>query len=116
MTVIVLTAVPDGLRGHLTKWMMEVAPGVFVGQINARIREGLWRIVQEMIGSGRALMVFSARNEQGMEIRNLGHSWEPIDFDGITLMRRPSALVVTDEKPKSRTARAARYRRARRYE
>lgn len=114
MTVIVLTAVPPGLRGHLTKWMLEVAPGVFVGTVNARVRERLWVLVGQMIGQGRALMVFSARNEQGLEIRNLGHSWEPVDYEGMTLMRRPRALDVTDELPKAGISRAARYRYIRR--
>lgn len=113
MTVIVLTAVPPGLRGHLTRWLMEVAPGVFVGRVNSRVRDELWGIVVDMIGTGRALMVFSARNEQGLEIRNHGHAWDPVDFDGVTLMRRPAANVVTDEKPKDRVSRAARYRRLR---
>ncbi len=90
MTVIILTAVPpSGLRGHLTRWLMEVAPGVYVGRISARVRDALWDIILEMVRDGRALMVFSARNEQGLEIRNHGHSWEPVDIEGITLMRRP---------------------------
>ncbi len=114
MTVIILTAVPPGLRGHLTKWMLEVAPGVFVGTVNARVRDRLWVLVQEMIGSGRALMVFSSRREQGLEIRNLGHSWIPVDYEGTTLMSRPLAREVTDEEPKAGVSRAARYRYLRR--
>ncbi|WP_255360400.1 type I-E CRISPR-associated endoribonuclease Cas2, partial [Frankia sp. EI5c] len=31
MTVIVLIAAPEGLRGHLTRWMIEIAAGVYVG-------------------------------------------------------------------------------------
>ena len=31
MTVIVVTACPAGLRGHLTRWLLEISPGVFVG-------------------------------------------------------------------------------------
>ncbi|WP_405889419.1 type I-E CRISPR-associated endoribonuclease Cas2 [Streptomyces sp. NBC_00133] len=27
MTVIILVAAPDGLRGHLTRWMVEVSAG-----------------------------------------------------------------------------------------
>ena len=32
MVVIVLTACPAGLRGHLTRWLLEISPGVFVGK------------------------------------------------------------------------------------
>ena len=38
MVVIVLTACPVGLRGDLTRWLLEIAPGVFVGHIDARMR------------------------------------------------------------------------------
>lgn len=38
MTVIVLVAAPPGLRGHLTRWMVEVQAGVFVGNPGRRIR------------------------------------------------------------------------------
>lgn len=34
MTVIILIAAPEGLRGHLTRWLVEVSAGVFVGKIN----------------------------------------------------------------------------------
>jgi len=39
MTVII--AAPDGLRGHLTRWLAEVATGVFVGNPSARVRDRL---------------------------------------------------------------------------
>ena len=31
MIVIVLTVSPPKLRGHLTRWLMEISPGVYVG-------------------------------------------------------------------------------------
>ncbi|GAA1424919.1 hypothetical protein GCM10009601_30690 [Streptomyces thermospinosisporus] len=40
-TVIVLIAAPPGLRGHLTRWFVEVAAGVYVGNPNPRIRDRL---------------------------------------------------------------------------
>ena len=42
MIVIVLSACPVSLRGDLTKWLLEINPGVFVGRVSARIREKLW--------------------------------------------------------------------------
>lgn len=95
MTVIVLTAVPAGLRGSLTRWLMEVSPGVFVGRVSARIRDLLWFQVAELLRDGRAIMINSARNEQHMEVRTLRHDWEPVDLEGITLMKRPSESSVT---------------------
>lgn len=91
MTVIVLTAVPPALRGVLTRWLFEIAPGVFVGHVSARVRELLWSRIIEGLGRGRAILVHSARNEQHLDFRTFGHDWEPVDFEGITLMLRPDA-------------------------
>lgn len=89
MTVLVLTAVPPGLRGHLTRWLLEIAPGVFVGRVTSRVREHLWqRVVQHAGEAGRGVMVFATRNEQGLAFRTVGDSWEPVDLDGIMLIRR----------------------------
>lgn len=90
MTVLVLTAVPPALRGVLTRWLFEIAPGVFVGHVSARVRDELWLRVREGIGRGRAIVVNTARNEQRLEFRTHGHDWTPVDFDGIALMLRPS--------------------------
>lgn len=110
MVVIVLSKVPSGLRGHLTKWLMEVAPGVFVGSVSARVREQLWGLVMAMVSTGDALMIQAARNEQGMLVRNHRHAWTPVDFDGITLMQRPLAASKEEATPHE-ISRAARYRR-----
>lgn len=91
MTVIVVAACPVGLRGHLTRWLLEIAPGVFVGKISARVRELMWQRVVEMVRIGRAIMVHTANNEQGLAFQVHDHNWEPIDIEGITLMLRPAA-------------------------
>jgi len=88
--VLVLTACPEGLRGHLTRWLMEVSAGVFVGNVSTRVRGELWSRTTELIGSGRALLVHSAPTEQGFAVMSHGHHWEPTDVEGITLMLRPS--------------------------
>lgn len=90
MVVVVLTACPAGLRGHLTRWLLEIAPGVYVGKVSARVREELWHRVVDMAKDGRALMVHSRRGDQGLDFRVHRHDWEPTDFDGLTLIRRPT--------------------------
>lgn len=89
MVVVVLTAVPAGLRGHLTRWLLEIAPGVFCGRVSARVRDRLWGQIIDLCKDGRALMVFSRPGDQGLDFRVLRHDWEPTDFEGITLMVRP---------------------------
>lgn len=89
MTIIVLTACPAGLRGHLTRWLLEISAGVFVGTINSRVRDLMWQRVIQLSGSGRALMVYQVRGEQRLAFKVSGHHWEPVDRDGLMLMRRP---------------------------
>ncbi|MFN8104983.1 MAG: type I-E CRISPR-associated endoribonuclease Cas2e [Acidimicrobiia bacterium] len=89
MTVVVLVAAPEGLRGHLTRWMVEVAAGVFVGQPNRRIRNGLWDVLSDRIGDGQAVMIEPARNEQRWTVRTAGKDrWYPVDYDGLILSAR----------------------------
>ncbi|MGC0141570.1 type I-E CRISPR-associated endoribonuclease Cas2e [Pseudactinotalea sp. Z1732] len=96
MTVVVLTAVPAGLRGVLTRWLLEIAPGVFVGHVSRRVREHLWDRIVDGVGRGRALMVFQQRSEQRLGFWVHGHDWEPIDFEGLSLMLRPEGDGSTD--------------------
>ncbi|MBP6997144.1 MAG: type I-E CRISPR-associated endoribonuclease Cas2 [Phycicoccus sp.] len=89
MTVVVLVAAPPGLRGHLTRWMIEVQAGVFVGSLSMRIRDRLWATLADRIGDGQAVMIESARNEQGWSMRTAGRDrWRPVDFDGLILVAR----------------------------
>ena len=92
MVVLVLTACPNGLRGYVTRWLLEISPGVFTGQVGHRVRDLLWEKTVSLLKDGRAIMVFSARNEQHLEFRVHRHDWVPTDFDGVNLMMRPSPL------------------------
>ncbi|MDB1087703.1 type I-E CRISPR-associated endoribonuclease Cas2e [Streptomyces sp. ACA25] len=91
MTVIVLTRCPVGLRGFLTRWLLEISPGVFIGGPSARIREALWAEVKEYAGNGRALLAYNTDNEQGFTFETYDHKWLPVDHEGLTLIRRPHA-------------------------
>jgi CRISPR-associated protein Cas2 len=90
MIVITLTDCPISLRGDLTKWLLEINTGVFVGRVSARVRDNLWDRVIRSIKNGRATLVYNTNNEQHMEFR-LHHSEnEIIDFDGLKLVMKPS--------------------------
>jgi len=90
MMILTMTDCPMGLRGDLTKWLLEISPGVFVGQVSARVRDQLWERIGENTKNGRVTMVFNTNNEQRLDFRIHNSTWEPIDFDGIKLMLRPS--------------------------
>lgn len=90
MTVVVLVAVAEGLRGHLTRWMVEVAAGVFVGTPSSRVRDRLWQLLAGRVGEGQAIMIEPAHNEQGWAVRTAGRDrWFPVDLDGLMLIARP---------------------------
>lgn len=90
MTVVVLVAAAPGLRGHLTRWMVEVQAGVFVGTPGRRIRDHLWRVLEGRIGDGQVVMIEPAATEQGWAVRTAGRArWWPVDLDGLTLVARP---------------------------
>ena len=42
MVIMVLNNVPLGLRGDLSRWLVEVKSGVYIGQVSARVRDKLW--------------------------------------------------------------------------
>jgi CRISPR-associated protein Cas2 len=91
MVVVVLSVVPERLRGALTRWLLEISVGVYVGHLPARVREQLWLRIVEDVGKGRALMVWSRQGEQRLDFRSHNHAWETVDVEGITLMRRQTA-------------------------
>ncbi len=99
MTVVILTAVAVGLRGHLTRWLLEISPGVFVGYVSGRVRDLMWERIVEFVADGRALMVHSTRGEQRLAFRVHGHDWTPVDYDGITLMRRQTVPDYVPANP-----------------
>ncbi|MFI0420510.1 type I-E CRISPR-associated endoribonuclease Cas2e [Spongiactinospora sp. 9N601] len=88
MIVISTTAVPDHVRGALTRWLIEPAPGLYVGTVSARIRDELWSAVSACIADGAAVCLHPAENEQGFTIRTAGERRRHVaDFDGLQLVR-----------------------------
>ncbi|WP_353066099.1 type I-E CRISPR-associated endoribonuclease Cas2e [Arcanobacterium hippocoleae] len=90
MIVLVTSAIPNLLRGKLTRWLFELMPGTFVGNVSARVRDELWTEVEEGAGRGKALLVYPERNEQGMAFRTVGQTWQPMEIEGLTLILQPS--------------------------
>ncbi|MES9506858.1 type I-E CRISPR-associated endoribonuclease Cas2e [Streptomyces sp. NPDC000609] len=116
MTVIVLTNCPVGLRGFLTRWLLEISPGVFLGAPSARIREVLWNEVRQYAGQGRALLAYQTNNEQGYTFETHDHAWHPTDHEGLTLIHRPNpgaprAARKPPDVPRQGWSKAAKRRR-----
>lgn len=88
MVTVVVSACPPSLRGDLTKWLLEVDTGVYVGRVASRVKDMLWNRITRSIGTGRAVMIYSMRNEQHFEVLTHNGLFNPVDFDGITLMMK----------------------------
>lgn len=115
MIVVSVNNCPAALKGDLTKWLLEINPGVYVGQVSARVRENLWDRICRLIKDGKAIMVFNAQNEQHLDFRVHGSEWEPIEFDGIKLVLRPSPARIRDlGKMRLGYSKASKYRKAKR--
>lgn len=113
-TVITLKRSTPSLRGDLTKWMQEIATGVYIGNFNTRVREKLWSRVIETVGDGEATMSFAYRNEIGYQFVTWNTRRENIDCDGIPLVLLP---VEQKESKKVLTgfSNAAKFRNARNF-
>ena len=106
-----MTNCPPKLRGDLSKWLLEINTGVYVGQVSARVRDALWKRICENVGTGQATMVFSTNNEQHMDFYVHNTSWRPVDFDGIKLMKHPNTISYKSEEDKTNSfSLAAQYR------
>lgn len=90
MTVFIVSRVTAALRGKLTRWMLEVHAGVFVGTMSARVRERLWAKVTGSRRHGACTMLLTAPNEQGFVLTTAGDPYRSaVDYDGLLLLRRP---------------------------
>ena len=88
MTVIVLDCSPESIRGELTRWFLELKPGVFAGKVNVRIRELLWHRIVQLSETAGAVMLYNAPTEQGFEMRLHGEPRrQVIDLEGVQLIK-----------------------------
>lgn len=98
MVVMVLEKVPPSLRGNLTRWLVELHPGVFAGKISALVREELWKMCLETRAVGGMIQLWSAANEQGFDARCYGEtSRQLVDYEGLLFTRRKRKTRNKDE-------------------
>lgn len=87
MLVIVTENVPPRLRGRLAVWLLEIRAGVYIGNPSKRLREFIWKQVEEGIEDGNAAMAWSTNTESGYDFLTLGQNRRiPVDFDGLRLV------------------------------
>ena len=114
MVILICEKVPVGLRGELSRWMIEPKTGVFVGKMSALVRDKLWQRVQLKLKGGAAILAYPSPNEQGFVIKSCGDTArELVNYDGLMLVKVPmptsKALredAETSESPASITSKA----------
>jgi CRISPR-associated protein Cas2 len=97
MILIILEKVSPSVRGEMTKWLLELQSGVFVGDVSGMVREQLWKMACEKLRGGAGIMVQTAANEQGFSFRYLGQSSRKIEeFEGLYLTRFPQSSRTSE--------------------
>jgi CRISPR-associated protein Cas2 len=87
MMVIVVENAPPRLRGRLAIWLLEARAGVYVGDYSVRVREYIWKQVEDGIEEGNAVLIWSARSESGFDFLTLGKNRRvPCEMDGVKLV------------------------------
>lgn len=92
MTVLVLDRVPPGLRGELSRWLVEVRAGTFVGDPSALVRDLVWERAAAAAeeADGSALLLHNTPSAQGFAARTANpKGWFAEEVDGLWLVRRP---------------------------
>lgn len=88
MVVMVLQKVPQSLRGELTRWLVEVKTGVYIGHVTGMVRDLLWKKCSENRGAGGIIQAWSTNNEQHFKMRLSGFtSRNVINWEGLELIQ-----------------------------
>ena len=87
MLVMILEKLPRKWRGALSRWLIELRPGMFLGNPSQRIRDELWRQITERPPLGYVLQLWSSRHPQGYDYRQYGDSKRMLtDFEELGLV------------------------------
>ena len=83
----------------LSRWLIEIRPGVFLGNPSKRVRDELWHKVTDRLAVGYVAQIWASRDPQGFDYRQYGLSRRMLeDFEGLAL------VAVTKRRSKNRKA------------
>lgn len=107
MMVLIVERVPAGLRGELSRWLLEPKAGVFVGRVSAMVRDRLWERACKGAAGGAVMLIWRVKNEQGFDFRLWGDASRTItDWEGLKLVTLARDRYP-NRKGKGKAARAA---------
>ena len=101
MVVYSLTNAPQRTRGLLSRYCLEVRPGLFVGRLDKRMRLKLWGVILDDAGERTtAVMAWSRPTAQGYAFRSHGPAARrPVRYDGLWLVEEKPAAAPKNPKP-----------------
>lgn len=116
LTVITLINAPPSLRGDLSKWLQEISTGVYVGDINRKVREQLWERTKQTVAKGQATITYVTNNELGYDFDMHQTEFQRVTLDDIPLVMVPLNNLEnrTDNMDKG-FSNAAKYRQAKKF-
>ncbi|NPV75794.1 MAG: type I-E CRISPR-associated endoribonuclease Cas2 [Anaerolineae bacterium] len=89
MVVMILEKTPASLKGDLSRWLIEVKSGVYVGHVSAMVRDRLWERCSSSRGVGMVFQAWSTNNEQHFMMKMAGNSERRIvDWEGVQLVEK----------------------------
>ena len=92
---MVLEKVPQSLRGELTRWLVEVKTGVYIGHVTGMVRDLLWKKCSESRGAGGVFQAWSTNNEQHFKMRISGLIGRSVvDWEGVELIQEGKEVLT----------------------
>jgi CRISPR-associated protein Cas2 len=74
------------LEGQVSRKLLEIRPGVYVGSLSKRQMEVIWDAVVSS-NPKAALLVYAAKTETGISMKSIGkHRYRIVDCDGLQLV------------------------------
>jgi CRISPR-associated protein Cas2 len=105
MVVMILEKVPQALRGELTRWLLEIKTGIYIGHVTGMVREKLWEKCSEERKAGWVFQGWSTNTEQHFKMRLCGVSGrEIVDWEGLQLVKEVKDELSEVQKRRTRQA------------
>ncbi len=90
MTVMILERVTPSLRGELSRWLIEITAGTFIGRVSGLVRDQLWERCTRRAQDGTVLQIWRTNSEQGFDIRSYNaRDRLPESIEGLWFVRIP---------------------------
>lgn len=105
MVIMILEKVPAAVKGDLSRWLVQVRTGVYIGHVSARVRDKLWEKCTASRRAGSIFQAWSTNNEQHFAMRLEGENdREILDWEGIQLVQVKKDRLKPVQKRRIRRA------------